>query len=176
MIQISRYVKSEDAQQQSTRKAIAMNTMKRMKKHMQITYTTIGVTCNNTNQKGKTMTSAGKFRISLNLDQINWIIANCQAELPDLHKQLVLLKTKAELGYTKPAYEIQPQRERVKKTNLIDNDKSKHVETQYMIALNYLERGQTLTPELQSAYDEYRYLNDLMTPEESSAYEQVNEF
>ena len=121
------------------------------------------------------MTSAGKFRISLNLNQINWIIANCQAEMPELHKQLLLLKTKADLGLTKAAYEIQPPRERAApKTK--ETDKSKHVEAQYKVACNYLERGQTLTPELQAAYDEFRYLNDLMTAEESVAYEQALDF
>jgi len=106
------------------------------------------------------MTSA-KFRISLSLSQIDWIIANCQADMPELHRQLSLLKAKADLGYTKPAYELQAPRQ----------VKEIPIEIKYKSACRYLDRGEPVPLELMPAYQEYRYLNDLMDEEESAAYE-----
>lgn len=107
--------------------------------------------------------SAGKFRISLNKAQIDWIIANCQADMPELYKQLSILKAKADLGFTQPAYEL---KEKIPKPV-----KPMSLEDRYQIACKQISLGQVPNPALQAAYDEYRYLNDLMTPEDAAAYE-----
>ena len=39
------------------------------------------------------------------------------------------------------------------------------------MALKFLEQGDPIPPELQDAYETYRYNNDLMSPEEMEEYE-----
>lgn len=137
---------------------------------MQITYTTLGVTeITKEGVKGKVMTSAGKFRISLSLAQIDWILANCKADLPELHSQLTLIKFKADSGLTKPAYSLAPERERIPKPPT--PAKKLPIESIYKNAVLKRNSGMILTSEEKDAYDEYRYLNDLMTAEEADAYE-----
>lgn len=100
-----------------------------------------------------------KFRISLSQEQIKWILS-CPDVPPDLKNQLELALFKADKGMVKPAYEIKPREKR----NL-------PIETQYKMALQFLERGDPVPSELQEAYSTYRYDNDLMSPEEMEEYE-----
>lgn len=118
--------------------------------------------------KGKVMTSAGKFRISLSLAQIDWILANCKTDLPELHSQLTLIKFKAETGLTAPAYSLSP---REKKEKPAPPPKKIPIESTYKNAVLKLNAGLPLTQTEKDAYDEYRYLNDLMTEEEANLYE-----
>ena len=138
-----------------------INTMKKQKQPMQIEYTTNAVTVNT---KGNAM-SLGKFRISLSIEQINWILANCQAEMPELYNQLVLIKFKAEGGVTKPAFTIKPETIRLRKEATIKE--------KYDLALELINKGQSVPQDLRDAYDEYRYLNDLMAPNEMDEYEKI---
>lgn len=100
-----------------------------------------------------------KFRISMDLDQMKWILSkeDCPA---DLKKQLELATFKASNGFVQPAYELKPKT--VKEVPLEDR---------YKMACKIMEAGKPLPEELKAAYEEFRYLNDLMSDEESAAYE-----
>lgn len=113
--------------------------------------------------------SKGKFRISLSLAQIDWILANCKSDLPELHSQLTLIKFKAETGLTSPAYSLAPPREKKEKPLAIP--KRLPMDKLYSIAVNHINANIPLTEELKNAYDEYRYLNDLMSESEADQYE-----
>lgn len=120
--------------------------------------------------------SEQKFRTSLTLSQIAWIMEKSKesGEQQALFKQLALLKTKAELGYTQAAYTLQPQEvKEAKKTERLLEKKAAgnlSLADKYFLALDILEAGNELSEDLKSAYDEYRYLNDIMTAEESMTY------
>jgi hypothetical protein len=105
-----------------------------------------------------------KFRISISTEQLDYILA-CPDCPTDLRKQLELAKFKAANGYVKPAYEIKPREK-----------KDLPLETKYKMATQYLERGQDIPEELIAAYNEYRYLNDLMSPEDMEEYEKREGF
>ena len=105
-----------------------------------------------------------KFRISISPEQIKYILS-CPDCPEDLKKQLELALFKADKGIVKPAYEIK-QREK----------KALPPEVQYKMALNFLDRGQDIPEHLISGYNEFRYLNDLMSQEEASEYELTQGF
>lgn len=105
-----------------------------------------------------------KFRISLSQSQIQYILS-CPDCPEDLKTQLELALFKVSKGLVKPAYEI---KEKPKK--------SLSMEQKYVLACDFLERGQSIPEELMNAYSEYRYLNGLMTEEESAEYEQTQGF
>lgn len=100
-----------------------------------------------------------KFRISLSQAQMNWIMACPDCPL-DLKKQLRIALIKADEGMIAPAYEIIPKQK-----------KDLPLETRYKMAIKYLDRNQPIPEELAGAYQEYRYLNDLMSDEEIAEYE-----
>lgn len=112
---------------------------------------------------GNKKDSLGKFRISLSLPQINWIMENCKDSMPDLYNQLVLIKFKAEGGVTKPAFIPKPEIQGVRKGATLAE--------KYQAALSLMNAGESPPQELRDAYAEYRYLNDLMSPPEMEAYE-----
>lgn len=101
-----------------------------------------------------------KFRISISQEQLNWILScpDCPA---DLKKQLKLHLLKIDEGLIKPAYEIRPRQ-----------IKDISMEQKYKLACKYLAQEQQIPEELQAGYDEYRYMNGLMSDEESDVYEQ----
>lgn len=100
-----------------------------------------------------------KFRISLSQAQMNWILACHDCPL-DLKKQIRIALIKASEGMIAPAYEIIPKQK-----------KDLPLETRYKMAIRYLDRNQPIPDELAGAYQEYRYLNDLMSDEEIAEYE-----
>lgn len=104
-----------------------------------------------------------KFRVALSLEHLNWILSQ-ESCPPELHKQLSVHAFKASNGLTQPAYEI--------KSLIPKSRKELSLDDKYLMACKMLEQGRPLPPELQSAYSEYRYLNDLMSDEESAEYEQ----
>lgn len=162
-----RLAQSQAVNSMPTKETCVINIIKSKKKIMQIIYTTCGVTLNS---KGKAM-SSGKFRISLSLAQINWILEHCQDDMPELHKQLMLLKTKADLGYVKPAYELAPARQpapkKIKQSDFISKEEA------YKQAMSYVTNDLPIPEHLKEGYDLYRYDNGLMTPEEVTAYESL---
>lgn len=101
-----------------------------------------------------------KFRISLSQDQIQWILA-CPDCPQDLKKQLRVHLIKIDEGLISPAYEIKPREK-----------KDLTIEQKYKLACKYLEQDQPVPNELTSAYNEYRYLNDLMSDDELRKYEE----
>jgi hypothetical protein len=105
-----------------------------------------------------------KFRISISAEQMRWIMAcpDCPA---DLKKQLRIALIKADEGMIAPAYEIVPRQQ-----------KDLPLETKYKLASAYLARDQDIPLDLKLAYDEYRYLNDLMSEEEAEEYEKKEGF
>jgi len=109
-------------------------------------------------------TTKCKFRISLSAEQMRWIMS-CPDCPPELRKQLKLALIKADEGMLTPAYEIvtKPEPELTP-------------EAKYKLATAYLSRNQPIPSELIKAYDEYRYLNDLMSDEESAAYSEQEGF
>ncbi len=104
-----------------------------------------------------------KFRISISLDQINWILDHCKEDLPDLYNQLLLHKVKAEGGLTKPAFVVTP--------SIPGLRKGASMKEKYDYALGLMNRNLPVPEEVMLAYTEYRYLNDLMTPTEMEEYE-----
>ena len=112
--------------------------------------------------------SLGKFRISLSLDQINWILDNCKDTVPELHAQLTLIKFKAETGITAPSYTLAPPKEKAPPKP--KPEKNLTLQEKYNIALSLQARGLPMGEYLEG-YNEYRYLNDLMTPDEMDTYE-----
>ena len=104
-----------------------------------------------------------KFRTSLSLEQVQWIMAKPDCPI-ELYKQLDLLVYKANAGLAKPAFSVKASKEK--------KEESLSIEQGYKIACKKLEQGQPLDERLQNAYNEYRYTNDLMTPEEEADYEQ----
>lgn len=153
-------MKYQTAAEQLIRKDFAIPTTKIGKQITQIIYTTSVVT---KDTKGNMM-SNGKFRISISLEQMDWIINNCKDTMPDLYKQLSLAKTKAELGYTKPAFAIAPKLS-------VKTKKALSPSECYSLAQHHLARGEEIPEHLQAGYMTYRYDNDLMSPEEMEDYE-----
>ncbi len=100
-----------------------------------------------------------KFRISISQEQLEWILTNpdCPA---DLKKQLRVHQLKISEGLVQPAYEIKPREK-----------KDLSLDTKYLMACSYLKRDMPIPVDLIPAYNEYRYLNDLMESEEASVYE-----
>lgn len=129
---------------------------------MQIKYTTNAVTVT---EKGKAM-SVGKFRISISLEQMTWILEHCKEDMPDLYNQLLLHKIKAEGGITQPAFVIKPAPAPGLRKGATQKEK-------YDYVVSCQNSNKPYPPELQEAYDEYRYLNDLMAPDEMEAYEKI---
>lgn len=105
------------------------------------------------------LNTKGKFRISVSREQMQYILScpDCPA---DLRKQLKLALIKADEGMITPAYEIVPKEK-----------KDLSLETQYKMACKYLDRDADIPDDLMPAYNEYRYMNDLMSPEDSKVYE-----
>ena len=134
-----------------------------MKNQKQITYTTCVVTVNT---KGKAM-SLGKFRVSLSIEHINWILENCKEIYPDLYNQLLLHKIKAEGGVTQPAF--------IPKTpvGIPGLRKGATIKEKYDYVVSCINKNILYPAELQDSYDEYRYLNDLMNQQEMEAYEKI---
>lgn len=105
-----------------------------------------------------------KFRISLTLEQINWILS-CPEIPVSLSKQLNMLKLKAENGLVTPAYTLTPRQPAAPRYNKIRGKQA------YELGEQFVAEGQPIPEDLMHAYQEYKYLNDLMSPEEQLAYE-----
>lgn len=103
-----------------------------------------------------------KFRISISQEQLEWILAcpDCPA---DLRKQLKIHSLKISEGLVKPAYEIKPETIRIRKEATLKE--------KYDTYLMLKNSNQSIPLELQEAYMEYRYLNDLMSAPEMEVYE-----
>lgn len=128
----------------------------------QISYTNLGVI---ETMKGNPMETT-KFRVSISLDELNWIVDNCKETKPELYNRLLLIKIKADGGLTKPAFVTKPEIPGVRK--------GASLKEKYQFVVDQKNKGISLDQipeELRLAYDEYRYLNDLMGPEEMEAYE-----
>lgn len=108
-----------------------------------------------------------KFRISLSQDQIQWILS-CPDCPTDLKKQLRVHLLKIDEGLVQPAYAIVTPTPKTKK--------DLPLEQRYKMALRFLDHGDPIPDELLAAYNEYRYLNDLMSDEESEQYAETNGF
>ena len=101
-----------------------------------------------------------EIRISISQEQLNWILScpDCPA---DLKKQLKLHLLKIDEGLIKPAYEIRPRQ-----------IKDISMEQKYKLACKYLAQSSKFQKNCKAGYDGYRYMNGLMSDEESDVYEQ----
>ena len=98
-----------------------------------------------------------KFRISLSLEQMQYI-SGCPDCPPDLKRLIDIQLMKATTGYVQPAFTVKTE------VDLAP-------EIAYRKACQYLDAGQQVPVNLLPRYNEYRYLNDLMSPEEAAEYE-----
>lgn len=113
-------------------------------------------------------TPAIKFRPSLTLSEIQFILSLIPpTSNPELRRKLEVFTLKAEHGITKPAHVVAGVKS-LEESLGFSTASSTNGKMMYDIWLKY---PNSLTPQQLADVQDYRFLNSLMTEEESAEYE-----
>lgn len=113
-------------------------------------------------------TPAIKFRPSLTLSEIQFILSLIHpTSNPELRRKLEVFTLKAEHGITKPAHVVAGVKS-LEESLGFSTASSTNGKMMYEIWLKY---PNSLTPQQLADVQDYRFMNSLMTEEESAEYE-----
>lgn len=114
-------------------------------------------------------TPAIKFRPSLTLSEIQFILSLIPpTSNPELRRKLEVFTLKAEHGITKPAHVVAGVKSLEESLGFTSSASSANAKMMYEIWLKY---PNSLTPQQLADVQDYRFMNSLMSEEESAEYE-----